>query len=360
MNDELIVKGLCNSDEAITNEYFYKYCRYAYVIFDNKYHLSQKTGLDFYSLAHDYYIQLMVHGFKPLLDRPANVKLSTWMTNGFHFVVLDALKAYKKEFNKVSDTESDITDKVSSLGNSDDMMKQICEEISSYYHNDRMMQEIGSMLFYGGYSQKDIAAKLGISPAAVNQRYKKMMEDVVTPFVIANYSQGEPKSQYIIAPPQNHYQDDYSYNKPQFLCDFGAFSFKSSNIMNKHNVTPDHINALKPNEIFVFGSNLLGMHNGGAARTAYKCFGAEWGNGDGLQGQSYAIPTMQGDVSTIKPYTDKFIEFAKQHPELTFLVTSIGCGIAGFTPAEIAPLFRNALNISNIHLPESFLNVLDI
>ena len=101
--------------------------------------------------------------------------------------------------------------------------------------------------------------------------------------------------------------------------------------------TPDCIRSLTPGEIFVFGSNLQGMHGGGAARVAYQCFGAIWGQGVGLQGQSYAIPTMQGGVETIKPYVDEFIGFARQHRELKFLVTRIGCGIAGFRDEDIAP-----------------------
>lgn len=118
--------------------------------------------------------------------------------------------------------------------------------------------------------------------------------------------------------------------------------------------TPEDIYELKPNEIFVFGSNLAGSHGGGAARLAYNRFGAIWGQGVGLQGQSYGIPTMHGGVDAIKPYVDDFIEFAKQHPEYTFLVTKIGCGIAGFTTEEIAPLFQNAIDVENIILPESF------
>ncbi|MDD6553338.1 MAG: hypothetical protein PUF37_07105 [Prevotellaceae bacterium] len=119
-------------------------------------------------------------------------------------------------------------------------------------------------------------------------------------------------------------------------------------------ITPGYISELKPNEIFVFGSNLAGMHGGGAARTARLHFGAVMGNGDGPQGQSYAIPTMQGGVDTIRPYVDKFISYAKAHPDETFLVTPIGCGIAGFFPADIAPLFRDAVDVKNIHLPKSF------
>lgn len=120
-------------------------------------------------------------------------------------------------------------------------------------------------------------------------------------------------------------------------------------------IAPSYISKLAPNEVFVFGSNLEGMHGGGAALTAYKKFGAIWGQGTGLQGQSYAIPTMQGGVETIKPYVDEFIDFARKHPDLRFLVTPIGCGIAGFKPSQIAPLFKEAKNIFNIYLPKEFL-----
>ncbi|MDE7135875.1 MAG: hypothetical protein K2N91_04520 [Muribaculaceae bacterium] len=123
--------------------------------------------------------------------------------------------------------------------------------------------------------------------------------------------------------------------------------------------TQENINSLKPNEVFVFGSNLAGHHGGGAARAALKKFGAVWGQGVGLQGQSYAIPTMQGGVETIKPYVDEFIEFAKAQPELKFYVTRIGCGIAGFKDEEIAPLFKDAFGLHNIILPKSFADIIE-
>jgi hypothetical protein len=122
--------------------------------------------------------------------------------------------------------------------------------------------------------------------------------------------------------------------------------------------TPDRIVSLKPGEVFVFGSNLQGMHMGGAARLAYERFGAIWGQGVGLQGRSYAIPTMQGGVETIAPYVDEFLVFASQHPELKFLVTRIGCGIASFTPEEIAPLFAGGLEQENVILPKDFVDIL--
>ena len=118
--------------------------------------------------------------------------------------------------------------------------------------------------------------------------------------------------------------------------------------------TPDFITRLEPNEIFVFGSNLAGFHGGGAARIAHEYFGAEWGVGVGPTGQCYAIPTMQGGVETIRPYVNEFISYAEQHPELTFLVTRIGCGIAGFTDEQIAPLFAAARDLKNVALPEGW------
>lgn len=132
----------------------------------------------------------------------------------------------------------------------------------------------------------------------------------------------------------------------------------SKNRTENPNISADRIEMLEENEIFVFGSNLAGMHGGGAAWVANMKFGAEWGVGVGLTGRSYAIPTMHGGVETIKPYVDEFIRFAQANPELKFLVTRIGCGIAGFRDEEIAPLFDKALQVSNIYLPETFYNIL--
>lgn len=113
-------------------------------------------------------------------------------------------------------------------------------------------------------------------------------------------------------------------------------------------------------EVFVFGSNLEGQHMGGAARYAYEHFGAEWGNGVGPQGQCYAIPTMHGRLSEIKPYVDDFIEYARQHPMNRFLLTRIGCGIAGFRDDDMAPLFKEALKLPNVAFPkEWFVRLLD-
>lgn len=129
--------------------------------------------------------------------------------------------------------------------------------------------------------------------------------------------------------------------------------------MYNREYTSERISSLRSNEIFVFGSNLAGRHGGGAARIAYERFGAEWGVGVGLTGQCYAIPTMQGGVATIRPYVDEFVAFAKSHSGLRFFVTKIGCGIAGFSIEEIAPLFVGALEVENILLPREFVAVLE-
>lgn len=123
--------------------------------------------------------------------------------------------------------------------------------------------------------------------------------------------------------------------------------------------TPERIAELGEDEVFVFGSNLEGMHGGGAARTAYQRFGAVWGEGVGHHGQSYAIPTMHGGVEQIRPYVDEFVEYARANKHLRFLVTRIGCGIAGFRDEQIAPLFSEALNCSNIILPREFVEAIE-
>ena len=129
--------------------------------------------------------------------------------------------------------------------------------------------------------------------------------------------------------------------------------------MDKKRVSPQWITTLADDEVFVFGSNLEGLHGGGAALLAYERFGAIWGQGTGLQGKSYGIPTMHGGVDVIAPYVDDFIAFAREHRELRFLVTEIGCGIAGFTVEEMAPLFKGAMDEENIYLPQRFIDILE-
>lgn len=112
-----------------------------------------------------------------------------------------------------------------------------------------------------------------------------------------------------------------------------------------------HITALQPGEVFVFGSNASGAHAGGAARFALDRFGAVWGQSEGLQGQSYGIDTMSG-LAVFEEQARRFVAFAAEHPELRFLVTEAGCGIAGYRPQQVAGFFADAGE--NVVLPESF------
>ena len=128
-------------------------------------------------------------------------------------------------------------------------------------------------------------------------------------------------------------------------------------------VTPDYISTLLPNQIFVFGSNILGYHAGGAAAFAHKKFGAVWGRPEGLQGQCYAIPVDFGmgvrKDTEVKASVEKFIDYAKENEDLHFLVTRVGCGYGGFRDDEMAQFFRKALDVKNICLPKSFIDALE-
>lgn len=121
------------------------------------------------------------------------------------------------------------------------------------------------------------------------------------------------------------------------------------------------IKKLEANEVFVFGSNLSGRHGKGAAKTALG-WGAKWGQASGIQGKTYGIPTKDHSVRRtlsireIKPFVDEFIEWAKYHAGNKFLVTEIGCGLAGYKPKDIAPLFKEVINLENVFLPITFIN----
>ena len=132
--------------------------------------------------------------------------------------------------------------------------------------------------------------------------------------------------------------------------------------------TPENITSLKAGEIFVFGSNIAGIHGAGAAKLAREKFGAIYGQGQGLQGQSYAIVTTDlYNKDTV--ITDNFIflqlcslfHYVNQHPELVFYVTKIGCGLAGFTIERMRKIFQSVINdyfhgfiSNNIVLPKEF------
>lgn len=124
--------------------------------------------------------------------------------------------------------------------------------------------------------------------------------------------------------------------------------------------TPESITELEPNQIFVFGSNLAGRHGAGAALTAMRRFGAKYGVGVGPTGQCYAIPTKDENFKTlplseIENHISRFLSCAKSHDHLEFLVTKIGCGLAGYEISDIAALFNNKYIPDNVVLPKEFL-----
>lgn len=370
LTDDEILEGFRNADEHIVKEYFYGYCRVAYCIYDRCYDLQYKPGMDFYSLAHEYYLALIKHDFRQLEDRKPSMSLKTWMVNGFRFLVLDKLKGLKKEQLKESLEERmgnthlrfDVHDD-EFAGEFRSTIDEICR---TYYGRDSRNSIILQMLFVEGFKGKEIAAQLGISQPAVTERYNRMMHDVVVPY----FKRYFVTNKYGLPTRYEKFMEDecsYSMARPSVGAKMprpsvGAnrdFIFRDMDKKKKGRVTPEWIDDLQENQVFVFGSNLAGMHGGGAARIARLRFGAVMGKGVGMQGRSYAIPTMQGGTETIRPYVNAFIAYAKEHPELTFLVTPIGCGIAGFEPEDIAPLFEEASNVENIWLPKSFWEVLE-
>ena len=309
------------------------------------------------------------------------MSLKTWMVNGFRFLLLDKLKEVKKE-HRFESFETRQESRKMKFDISDNQFEhelyQTIEEIGNlYYGRDSTNSIILKMLYIEGFKGKDVAMQLGMTASAVTQRCQKMMHDVVIPYFKKYFDASEYGSYLSFAEEDTSVSSAPKMSMPRMssmprmmaecMCceeaaDNGNNIFNNKNNMEdmkKGRITPSWIDFLKENEIFVFGSNLAGMHGGGAARIARLHFGAVMGKGVGLQGQSYAIPTMQGGVETIRPYVEEFIIFAHQHPELHFLVTPIGCGIAGFEAEDIAPLFEKAKEMKNISLPESFWEVIE-
>lgn len=133
-------------------------------------------------------------------------------------------------------------------------------------------------------------------------------------------------------------------------------------------ITPEKITKLKPNEIFVFGSNINGIHGAGAARLAKLKFGAVWGCGRGWMGQTYAVPTReftQGkgfetfDIDEIEEEIVSLEGFIMLNPDKEFLITKIGCGLAGLKIDQVAPLFESISKLPNVSLPKEFWDIIN-
>ncbi len=125
--------------------------------------------------------------------------------------------------------------------------------------------------------------------------------------------------------------------------------------VDKERVAPDFIKSLNPNEVLVFGSNVSGQHNGGAAMYALNHFGAIEGQAEGIQGHCYAIPTHGNTFGGLKKAIARFTDYVVMHPRKRFMLTAVGCGEAGYSVEQIAPLFRQAYSFGNVYVPKAFL-----
>ena len=266
------------------------------------------------------------------------------------------------------------------------MVEEICH---AYYGSDRKAQSILRMILIMGMKGKEVASLLGITPAAVSQRYHTMMDEVVRPYFFKYYVPSsinckmgitEPEESSAISYPkrEQYYRSDMAFEErqksqgiPLWRKIRGVFSKDRQESQEstsdrkqswdgwRHRVTPSPVQTLREKEIFVFGSDLRGVHCGGTAYQALRHFGAKLGQGVGPQGQCYAIPTIVGGLHNIRPYISDFYRYVTSHPELMFVVTPIGCGIAGFTPNGIAPMFEWAKDVDNVTLPQEFWEVIN-
>lgn len=297
LSDNEILQGFKDANSNIVREYFYGYCRIAYCIYDKRYGLRTKPDMDFFTLAHEYYLYLIEHDFKPLEDRKSSMSLKTWMVNGFRYLLLDRLKGVEKEH--LFDSFEAHQEKPSShIDVANDEFKhefistinEICHE---YYGRDNRNSIILRMLFIEGFKSKEVAEQMGMTPSAITQRYNRMMHDVVIPYFKRYFVASEYESSVYATMDAKNCMPCMA--KMSIDADFAEPSeYNNMDNMIQGRITPEWIDTLMDNEVFVFGSNLAGMHGGGAARVAHLRFGAVLGKGVGLQGQSYAIPTMQG------------------------------------------------------------------
>ena len=354
LSDKEIIYGFRKGDSDIIREYFYGYCEVGYNLFDQRYQLREKQNLDFMSLAHQYAIYLMEHDWKPLEDHSPEVSLKTWLINGFRYVVLDALKWYRKEYGSIT-----FEDYLRSFDVTSDLRLQfnrMVEDVCDHVPMSRVDRQIIMMMLLRGFKGKEVAAQMGITPAAISQKYKKLKDDIIVPYFRENFDMDLDMPEVLDERAIVFEETPMGASMPSPMppCMLDRMEVSSEEPMEEKRHTPAFVTRLAPNEIFVFGSNLKGMHAGGAAYVALRKFGAVMGQGVGLQGQSYAIPTMQGGAETIRPYVDEFIKFAKTHQNHVFLVTRIGCGIAGFTDDDIAPLFSQARDMNNVILPKGW------
>lgn len=363
LTDTEILQGLKRYDEKVTNEFFYDTCRIAYCMDKKKYGLDHKQGMDFFSLAHEYYIRLCNNSWQQLEKRKPGITLANWTINGFHYLVRERLKAFSQGHFEESIEERASKGKLlfdPPVDNRQEEIRMMVEDIChTYYNSDHKAQTILRMILIKGMKGKEVATMIGITPAAVSQRFHTMMNQIVKPYFIKYYD--EPSMiQYA------HLPDSITPSSiifPREMVDslhcLDVTETKQKTF-SPSRITPSIIHSLQMNEIFVFGSDLQGTLCGHTTFKALQSVGAQLGKGIGPQGQCYAIPTIVGALKNIQPYIDDFHIYVVTHPKQTFLVTPIGCDIAGFTPEDIAPMFGWAKEMENICLPQDFWDIIGV
>ncbi|MBP5326407.1 MAG: transcriptional regulator [Bacteroidales bacterium] len=360
LNDDQIVEGLRRHDETITRDYFYGFCRIAYFHLNKYYHLIGQEGLDFYSLAHEYYLSLVMKDWLPLTHRKKETKLSTWMVNGFRYIVLDKIKALQSKMmyesleerlmQRMSDNNIEIEENPMNYGST---LDELCTELDIR----AIDRQILIALLQDGYKSKEVAGWLGITPSAVSQRYHRMLNEKIIPYFkvgyphIARKYMEEARPRICSIPCESAFE----YNEAPTRMAIPLESFAER--MERDSVSGLSFTQTPRRNIFVFESNLLGIPASRSAEEAIRYYGAERGQSNGMRGNSYAIPTMQGDVKTIEPYVNEFTSFARGNNNMLFNVSDIGAD-SGFDAYEIAPLFREASLLDNVILPSEMTNIL--
>lgn len=341
LTDEGIVAGLRCHDENITRTYFYGICRVAYHHYDPLYGL-ERQGYDFYTLAHDYYLSLELKGWEPLQRRRPQVSLSTWMVRGFLYVALECLRRgnrREQRFDRLlRDTELgfDLPDPAAT-----DSLAATLDELCDHTGLSGTDRRILTGIVVEGYLGKELARELGITPSAVSQRYRRLMDEVVVPYFKHLYFVPVAQEASFLA-------------KPRLCCeaepvgDSKSLRARPASLFGE--AMPMHRRVAPRRTIWVYESNLDGLHISPSARTAVERYGAVEGVGVGPQGDSYGIPAMQGGPDTLRPYVDGFIAHARSHRDCLFHVAPVGCELAGFDPAEVAPLFVAAHPLDNVIL----------
>lgn len=321
LSDETIIYGFRRGDAGIIREFFYGWCQAGYHIYDQRYQLSGKENLDFMSLAHQYALYLMEHDWKPLEDHSPEVSLKTWLINGFRYVVLDALKWYRREYGSVT-----FEDYLRSFDPGDDLRLQfnrMVEDVCDHAPLSRQERIIINMLLLRGFKGKEIAAELGMTPSAVSQKYKRLKEDIIVPYFKKYFdmdldmpevmderailSREATMEEPSMPAPMSGAMPDMFEPMAYEDMDFSISDIMEQKRMQRHTLTngqrlqrhtltsgqrttPERITSLEPNEIFVFGSNLKGMHGGGAAYIAYRKFGAVMGRAWACRARAMASP----------------------------------------------------------------------